>query len=106
MPSLAHSIDLFDEARDDDANDAILASLDPLDPRRVSLDIFEVYCHEMVMTSSVGRRAYLIDKMRVSLCLVSCVSVMHIFHLQLIHSYPPQPNINPSIFTRKINHST
>lgn len=41
-------------------------SLDPLDPRRVSLDIFEVYCHEMLNSEEVGRRAFLIKKMRVS----------------------------------------
>jgi hypothetical protein len=46
------------------------ASLDPLDPRRVSLDIFEVYCHEMLTTAEVGRRAFLIKKMRVSICSV------------------------------------
>jgi hypothetical protein len=40
--------------------------LDPLDPRRVSLEIFELYCHEMISTPIVGRRAYLIKKMRVS----------------------------------------
>lgn len=39
---------------------------DPLDPRRLSLDIFEVYCHEMLNTGEVGRRAFLIKKMRVS----------------------------------------
>jgi hypothetical protein len=43
-------------------------TLDPLDPRRVSLDIFEVYCHEMVTTGEVRRRAFLIKKMRVSAC--------------------------------------
>ena len=55
-------------ARDDaaDTKQDIYQSLDPLDPRKVSLDIFEMYCHEMVNTPSVGRRAYLINKMKVS----------------------------------------
>ena len=44
----------------------IYSSLDPLDPRRVSLDLFELYCHEMIMTQDVGRRVFLINKMRVS----------------------------------------
>ena len=70
MPSLAKASDLLDEARDDDNEDMVMASLDPLDPRKVALDIFEVYCHEMVTTSSVGRRAYLIDRMRVSVLLL------------------------------------
>ena len=43
-----------------------LESLDPLDPRKVSLDIFELYCHEMIMSEEVPRRAYLIKKLRVS----------------------------------------
>lgn len=47
----------------------IYPSLDPLDPRKVSLDIFEMYCHEMINTPTVGRRAYLINKMK-----VSCIS--------------------------------
>lgn len=38
---------------------------DPLDPRKVSLDIFENYCQEMLNTDNIGRRAYLIVKMRV-----------------------------------------
>ncbi len=72
MPSLAKASDLLDEAREEDNEDTdtVMASLDPLDPRRVALDIFEVYCHEMVTTSSVGRRAYLIDRMRVSVLLL------------------------------------
>lgn len=41
-------------------------SLDPLDPRRVSLDIFELYCYEAIMTNEVGRRVFLIKKLRVS----------------------------------------
>ena len=45
----------------------IYLSLDPLDPRKIALDIFEVYCHEMLCTKFIGRRAYLIIKMRVSL---------------------------------------
>jgi len=55
-------------ARDDaaDTTQDIYQTLDPLDPRKVSLDIFEMYCHEMVNTPSVGRRAYLINKMKVS----------------------------------------
>lgn len=44
----------------------IYNSLDPLDPRKVSLDMFELYCHEMLMTDFVGRRAYLIKKLTVS----------------------------------------
>ena len=44
----------------------IYQSLDPLDPRKIALDIFEVYCHEMLWTKFIGRRAYLIIKMRVS----------------------------------------
>ncbi|KAL9180091.1 hypothetical protein ACHAXT_008061 [Thalassiosira profunda] len=40
--------------------------LDPLDPRRVSLDLFELYCFEMLSApyEHVGRRAYLVEKMR------------------------------------------
>ena len=45
----------------------IYLMLDPLDPRKIALDIFEVYCHEMLCTKFIGRRAYLITKMRVSL---------------------------------------
>ena len=40
--------------------------LDPLDARKVSLDIFEMYCHEMIHTPTVGRRAYLIERMKVN----------------------------------------
>ncbi len=64
MPSLAKSSALIDQAQED----ADLVSLDPLDPRKVALDIFEVYCHEMVTTSTVGRKAFLIEKMRVRVC--------------------------------------
>jgi hypothetical protein len=79
MPTLSRSSALVDEAQDDNNNkDAELASLDPLDPRTVALDIFEVYCHEMVTTSTVGRRAFLIEKMRVSMC------VSRNFHCQYI----------------------
>ena len=48
------------------AGEGVYRSLDPLDPRRVSLDIFEVYCHEMLASECVERRAYLINKTRVS----------------------------------------
>jgi len=41
-------------------------SLDPLDPRKVSLDLFELYCYEMIMTGDMSRRVFLIKKMRVS----------------------------------------
>ena len=51
-----------------DQGQMIYSSLDPLDPRRVSLDLFELYCYEMIMTQDVGRRVFLIKKMRVSLC--------------------------------------
>ena len=47
--------------------EGVYRSLDPLDPRRVSMDIFELYCQEMLVTDFVGRRAYLINKMRVSI---------------------------------------
>ena len=50
----------------DSGEDNIFQSVDPLDPRKVSLDIFEMYCHEMVNTPTIGRRAYLIIQMRVS----------------------------------------
>ena len=46
--------------------ESVFASLDPLDPRKVSLDIFELYCQEMLTTPFVGRRVFLIKKMRVS----------------------------------------
>lgn len=47
----------------------ILSALDPLDPRAVALDVFEVYCHEQLATDDVGRRAFLIKKMKVgSVC--------------------------------------
>ncbi len=49
---------------------------DPLDPRKVSLDIFEMYCHEMINTPMVGRRAYLINKMKVSFMLKICYAVI------------------------------
>jgi len=42
----------------------IYQSLDPLDPRKVSLDMFELYCQEMLVTTFVGRRAFLIKNMR------------------------------------------
>ena len=54
-----------------DTGEDIYQSLDPLDPRKVSLDIFEMYCHEMVNTPTIGRRAYLIIQMRVSYFLIS-----------------------------------
>lgn len=60
------------------------ASLDPLDPRRVSLDIFEVYCHEMLTTAEVGRRAFLIKKMRVSVCSVIGGFDANFFFLMLL----------------------
>jgi hypothetical protein len=73
----------------DDAADTrhdIYQSLDPLDPRKVSLDIFEMYCHEMVNTPSVGRRAYLINKMK-----VSCFNLTKFHHVvcfaELLTSY-------------------
>lgn len=41
--------------------------LDPLDPRIVSRDIFELYCYEMIMEENeVRRRAFLVAKMKVS----------------------------------------
>ena len=53
--------------------ESIYQALDPLDPRKVALDIFEVYCYEMLTTKFIGRRAYLIKKMRVSYLLcVQC----------------------------------
>mmetsp|Transcript_27898 Transcript_27898/g.48240 ORF Transcript_27898/g.48240 Transcript_27898/m.48240 type:complete len:81 (-) Transcript_27898:718-960(-) len=44
----------------------IYQSLDPLEPAKVAMDIFEVYCREMLMTNFVGRRVFLIKSMRVS----------------------------------------
>ena len=44
----------------------VYQSLDPLDPRKVALNMFELYCHELITTPSVSRRAFLIDEMRVS----------------------------------------
>ncbi len=56
-----------DELADDGgSHDNIYQLLDPLDPRKVSLDIFEMYCHELVHTDSIGRMAYLMDKTKVS----------------------------------------
>ena len=58
----------LDDGSHEDAADSgedIYQSIDPLDPRKVSLDIFEMYCHEMVNTPTIGRRAYLITQMRV-----------------------------------------
>jgi hypothetical protein len=49
------------------AGEGLYQSLDPLDPRRVSLDILELYCHEMLVTDLVDRRVYLIGKMMVSI---------------------------------------
>ena len=49
-----------------EVGELIYNTIDPLDPRKVSFDIFEVYCHEMLTTNYVGRRAYLIGQMRVS----------------------------------------
>lgn len=49
-----------------EVGELIYNTIDPLDPRKVSFDIFEVYCHEMLTTNYVGRRAYLISQMRVS----------------------------------------
>lgn len=51
-----------------DQGQIMFSSLDPLDPRRVSLDLFELYSYEMIMTQDIGRRVFLIKKMRVSLC--------------------------------------
>eukprot|EP00578_Thalassiosira_sp_NH16_P007264 CAMPEP_0181126696 /NCGR_PEP_ID=MMETSP1071-20121207/27779_1 /TAXON_ID=35127 /ORGANISM="Thalassiosira sp., Strain NH16" /LENGTH=582 /DNA_ID=CAMNT_0023212339 /DNA_START=166 /DNA_END=1914 /DNA_ORIENTATION=- len=42
----------------------VYQSLDPLDPRKVALNMFELYCHELITTPSVSRRAFLIDEMR------------------------------------------
>lgn len=50
----------------DDVSDIHQKLYDPLDPRKVSLDIFENYCQEMLNTDNIGRRAYLIVQMRVS----------------------------------------
>ena len=42
-------------------------TLDPLDPRIVSRDIFELYCYEMIMEENeVRRRAFLVAKVKVS----------------------------------------
>jgi len=49
-----------------EVGELIYNTIDPLDPRKVSFDIFEAYCHEMLTTNYVGRRAYLISQMRVS----------------------------------------
>eukprot|EP00581_Thalassiosira_minuscula_P013882 CAMPEP_0183736140 /NCGR_PEP_ID=MMETSP0737-20130205/48588_1 /TAXON_ID=385413 /ORGANISM="Thalassiosira miniscula, Strain CCMP1093" /LENGTH=559 /DNA_ID=CAMNT_0025970073 /DNA_START=81 /DNA_END=1761 /DNA_ORIENTATION=+ len=38
--------------------------LDPLDPRKVALDMFELYSKEMITTASVARRAFLINNMK------------------------------------------
>ena len=62
----------------------IYQSLDPLDPRKIALDIFEVYCHEMLWTKFIGRRAYLIIKMRVSNCFCVCW-VMSSNYYYIIH---------------------
>ncbi len=50
--------------------------LDPLDPRKVSLDIFEMYCHELVHANSIGRMAYIMDKTK-----VSCFLTLHRIYL-------------------------
>ena len=55
--------------------ESIYQALDPLDPRKVALDIFEVYCYEMLTTKFIGRRAYLIKTMRVSYYYVLCYFV-------------------------------
>ena len=62
MASLAKRVAAGDAA----PGESVFASLDPLDPRKVSLDIFELYCQEMLTTPFVGRRVFLIKKMRVS----------------------------------------
>ncbi len=41
-------------------------ALDPLDTRRYAFDSLELYSHEMLMTGDVSRRAFLIEKTRVS----------------------------------------
>lgn len=41
-------------------------ALDPLDTRRYAFDTLELYSHEMLMTGDVSRRAFLIEKTRVS----------------------------------------
>ena len=64
----------------DSTRQDIYQSLDPLDPRKVSLDIFEMYCHEMVNTPSVSRRAYLINKMK-----VSCFNLMKFYMSLFCH---------------------
>lgn len=62
-------------------DDNIYQPLDPLDPRKVSLDIFEMYCHELVHTDSIGRMAYLMDKTKVSCFLTSSSNIftMHFY---------------------------
>ena len=45
----------------------IYQDLDPLDSRKVALNLFEVYCHEMLSTKYIARRAFLLKEMKVSL---------------------------------------
>ena len=52
----------------------VYTTLDPLHPRKVAFDLFEVMCHEMINTTLTSRRAALIKDMRVRIicCGVPC----------------------------------
>ena len=68
-----------------EVGELIYNTIDPLDPRKVSFDIFEAYCHEMLTTNYVGRRANLISQMRVStkffiICDGACVLCFIVCH--------------------------
>ena len=80
----------LDDGSHEDAADPgedIYQSVDPLDPRKVSLDIFEMYCHEMVNTPTIGRKAYLIIQMRVSFLLHSFDEFSPAMHFSDTHHY-------------------
>lgn len=57
-PARSAATDTDDERREGSFD----PSQDPLNPRKVAMDIFEAYCHDVLMTSSVERRSYLMNE--------------------------------------------
>lgn len=55
------------------AGEQMYQSLDPGDARKVSLDIFEWFCYQMLKTESVSRRAFLVKELSVSIFMGSCI---------------------------------
>ena len=62
---------------------------DPLDSRKVTIDLFELYCVKMLSTNNVDKRTFLRDELSVSR-LPSFLSHHCIIYLQ---TYPKQNTI-------------